>query len=124
MERTDAPFAADRFAERHLGPRAEEIAAMLATIGYRDHPLYQGNKDKFLTDYLADKLADEARILDYLTPAIESAPGKVWLLIVVSKQDLWWPCRGEVKSHYTTGAWEASVSRLQQRRGAAAFRSG
>lgn len=37
----------------------------------------------------------------------------LWLLIVVTKQDLWWSRRHEVNQHYVSGDYEAEVQKLK-----------
>ena len=36
---------------------------------YKDHPLYNGNKDAFLTAYLAERRDDELAVLRRLVPS-------------------------------------------------------
>lgn len=65
----------------------------IATSSYKDHPLYKGNKDDFVTALVKRNRDDEAAILQRLTPHLTVSNGKVWLLTVVAKEDLWFPER-------------------------------
>ena len=77
--------------------------AVTAAGGYKLHELYRGNRDQFVTDFIARQRGDELRVLQFLQPALESAGAKVWLLVVVTKQDLWWPDRAAAEAFYTSG---------------------
>jgi hypothetical protein len=69
-------------------------------LGYKSHALYQGNKERFLEAFLAAKVEEERKVIELLRPALEDAPGKLWLLTVVTKQDLWWDRRQEASASY------------------------
>jgi hypothetical protein len=72
-------------------------------IRYQHHPLFATNKDDFLKRYTAECRADELAILKQLAPHLQVCRDKVWLLVVVAKQDLWGDKQGEVESHYRSG---------------------
>jgi hypothetical protein len=73
-------------------------------IGYKEHKLYKGDKPNFLSDLLVANRAEEIRLIEHLRPALESISGKLWVLVVVAKQDLWWPERTVVRSHHEDAA--------------------
>jgi hypothetical protein len=72
----------------------------LGQISYKAHRLYAGDKDEFLKAFLEERRADELAIVNQLAPHVRLHPGKLWLLTLVTKQDLWWSKRGEVEKHY------------------------
>lgn len=90
-------------------------------LGYQSHPLYKGNKDDFLASYTEAKRQDELTALDFILPALESAPGKLWLMTLASKQDLWWKDRAEAERFYTDGAWSERLTKLRTVRGGVRF---
>jgi len=77
---------------------------------YRQHALYEGNKDAFLTALLAAQRAEELAVLGRVLDAVRLAPGRLWLLTVVAKQDLWWPRHGEVERYYRDGPYQDAVA--------------
>jgi hypothetical protein len=89
---------------------------------YKDHPLYAGNKDDFLAAYTDHGRVDEAEILERLAPHLHTAPGKMWLLSVVTKEDLWFPSRAEVERHYSAGRYASAVASVVTAKGVQAFR--
>ncbi len=94
----------------------------MSGYGYRGHPLYEGNKERFVDAYRESKLADETKVLDLLHPALVTGRGRVWVLTVVLKEDLWWDRRHEVLSHYSAGRWAEAVRAIIAARGDVAFR--
>ncbi len=94
----------------------------LSGLGYKSHPLYAGNKERCLEAFRTAKLEDERKVLDYLRPALEDAPGKLWLLTVAVKQDLWWDRRPEAEATYLSGAWADALCEVGGKRGGKAFR--
>lgn len=89
---------------------------------YKLHRLYQGNKANFLTAYLDERRADEVAVLDRLAAGLAGCPGRVWLLSVVTKEDLWWPDRQRVEAAYRSGPFTAAVGQIVSRRGSSGFR--
>jgi hypothetical protein len=82
----------------------------IARGSYKDHPLYSGKKDKFVSALIDQQRAEELAILDRLIPVFGVVPVRFWLLSVVAKQDLWWPNRQEVENHYRTGEYQARLA--------------
>jgi hypothetical protein len=77
-------------------------------IPYKEHKIYQAlsrprTKAQFLKRYLEDRRADEAKVLRGLSEHVQKCPGKLWILNLVAKQDLWWPERNSVSDHYLHG---------------------
>jgi hypothetical protein len=84
-------------------------------ISYKQHVLFQGSKERFLVDFLAAGRKEELRVFEYLRPALESISGRLWILVVVTKEDLWWPDRANVRNHYegTDGPWQAILDAVR-----------
>src|SRR5262249_2026341 len=51
-----------------------------------------------------------------------TSPGKLWLMSIVAKEDLWWPDRQEVNRFYTSGAYCDRIAAVTATKGAANFR--
>ncbi len=94
----------------------------LGEVSYKDHRLYRGDKDEFLRAYLADRRAEELKLLRQLAPHVQANRGKLWLLTVVSKQDLWWDDHGAVESHYQQGEYWDEIQKIQSGQGRRQFR--
>lgn len=94
----------------------------LATPSYTNHELYVGSKSEFLTAYYADRRAEELGGLRQLVPHLENCPRRVWLLSLVTKQDLWGSRQGEVEAHYLRGEYAAEVERVRRALGDRSFR--
>lgn len=89
---------------------------------YKAHGLYTGNKDAFLAAYLRACRDDEVAVLNRVAAAVRSAPGKLWLLSVVAKEDLWWPDRQQAAAFYTAGEYAAAITGLTEAKGHQSFR--
>jgi hypothetical protein len=79
---------------------------------YKQHPLYEGNKDEFLNAYTADRRAEEIQVVRQLAPYLKTAAGRTWLLSVVAKEDLWYQDQSTVQQHYKDGEYGAEVRGL------------
>ncbi len=94
----------------------------IGALSYKRHTLYQGNKGQFLTAYTEACRRDEVNVLRQMIPYLRTAPGKVWLLSVVTKQDVWWPDCQSVEQFYSAGEYAAGVNELTTARGIEKFR--
>lgn len=89
--------------------------------GYKSHPLYKGKKDEFLVSYTATKREEELAALEFILPALETAPEKLWLMTLATKQDLWWKERATVEQFYTAGRWADHLAKVRAARGPRGF---
>lgn len=89
---------------------------------HRDHDLYRGNKDAFLTAYWASCRESELAVRTRVANALRVSPNKAWLLSVVAKEDLWWPERAQVTAFYHTGAYAEALDGIAAARGIRHFR--
>lgn len=79
----------------------------LGDISYKNHKLYIPEKglDAFVADYLAECLKAEEKILTTVCDAVRRCAEPIWLLTLVTKEDLWWDQRAEVDKHYSQGTY-------------------
>jgi hypothetical protein len=91
-------------------------------LSYKNHKLYKGDVDEFLSDYLAARREDEKAVLQRLEPFIKSCPDKCWVLSLVTKQDLWFGEQTAVESHYREGVYGKHLIQIQNAKGAQNFR--
>ncbi len=94
-----------------------------STPSYKNHQLFHGSKEDFLRDYFADRRADEIRVLKQLSPHLSVCAKKVWLLSIVTKQDLWGSQQGKAEEHYNRGDYGREIQDLAQKLGNRLFRS-
>jgi len=95
----------------------------LGLTSYKRHRLYKGEFAQFLEDYTADRRKDEQAVLDRLSPLLRACLEPVWLLTVVTKQDLWCDEQEPVERHYRGGRFAAEIDRIRQKLGSRNFRS-
>jgi hypothetical protein len=93
-----------------------------STPSYRNHRLYAGNKSSFFQAFLADRLEDELRILREIVPHLLVCNEKVWVLTIISKQDLWWNKQKEAEQHYLQGEYKTLLRSVAQKVGDWRFR--
>ncbi|MFY7953246.1 MAG: hypothetical protein ACOVT5_12130 [Armatimonadaceae bacterium] len=94
----------------------------LSGNGYKSHELYTGSKERFLEAYQTARRKDERKVIEFLRPALEDAPGKLWVFTVVTKQDLWWDRRQEADATYLSGTWADAIRQVETKRGGKHFR--
>jgi hypothetical protein len=82
------------------------------TGAYKEHELYKGDKEKFVDAFLADRRTEEIAILKDLAAVLKANPGRMWLLSVIAKQDLWYPKRAAAIKHYTEGDYAREVAAI------------
>ncbi len=68
------------------------------------------------------KRGEEIAALEKLGAALQSAPGKLWLVTLVLKQDLWWRHRKKMQAFYSTGRWAEILATVATARGGNRFR--
>jgi hypothetical protein len=91
-------------------------------LSYKQHRLYQNDKERFVEEYCAAQRAEELAVLRQLAPHMMTGDGKLWMLTLVAKQDLWWPKHIEVEKHYLEGEYSAEVQKVVGQRGGRQFR--
>jgi adenylate kinase family enzyme len=94
---------------------------------FKEHKLYRAWKDahpaneltieEFVKMYREAMREEEVQALEFIQPHLESARGRVWMLTVVAKQDLWWDKRREVQESYQRGPYEKIIGEIRQKRG-------
>jgi len=98
--------------------------ALGGEVSYKEHRLYKGDDNRFLLDFLADRRLEEQRVLERLLPHLRVANrNKLWMINLVTKQDLWWDRHSEVVRHYREGSYGQAISAVTQNLGGARFRS-
>jgi hypothetical protein len=93
-----------------------------ARQSYKHHSLFTGNKESFLERYLEACRQDELAVLKRIVGSLRTAPGKMWLLSVVAKEDLWTNDGKATKEFYTEGEYANAIAGVTATKGAINFR--
>jgi hypothetical protein len=91
-------------------------------LGYKGHKLYRGDKEQFVKEFCAERRAEELEVLRQLIPHVQTSRGKLWMLTLVTKQDLWWRDRTKAEEHYRDGEYSAEVQKVLSQKGLQQFR--
>ena len=85
----------------------------IGNFDYKNHKLYDAKQgdEAFLRAYLAECVKLEENILERLCNEIQKTHRPLWLLTLVTKQDLWWNDRDDVERYYTSGNYGAIMQR-------------
>jgi energy-coupling factor transporter ATP-binding protein EcfA2 len=93
-------------------------------IGFQDHQLYQlgMTERQFAAVYIQNRQIREVDALKAMEGYIKVAKSKkVLMLTLVTKQDLWWPIREQVKDHYQNGDYSQVIKNIQEKKGLDGF---
>jgi len=96
----------------------------IGDISYKNHRLFDAKKgfDQFVDDYLRDCLDQEDRVLKTICEAINLCDKPIWLLTLVTKQDLWFDQRDAVERHYSQDKYATIMKSCLGRKTEAIFR--
>lgn len=89
-------------------------------IPYNRHVVYQQGmtKEQFINAYQKDCYQKEIDVVKKLIPHLSIIPNKkVRMLTLVTKQDLWWSQREEVKDYYEQGEYANLIHEITQQTG-------
>jgi hypothetical protein len=92
-------------------------------IGYRDSQYYRpGMKEAdFVREYTASKRREELDALRELVPQLKIADGRLRMMTLVTKQDLWWKRRVAVDRYYREKEYGTLIEEVRAARGARHF---
>jgi GTPase SAR1 family protein len=93
-------------------------------ISYKQHKLYQRGmtSDQFVQEYTRYCQNRELEVLRKIEPHISIADQKKTVLItLVSKQDIWWDNREQVKQYYINGDYGKLVQEIFRKKGSVNF---
>jgi hypothetical protein len=79
-------------------------------------------QQQFMVEYLGKRRDHELKLLKELVPRIEDAKRKIWMVTLVTKQDLWWKDRVQMEQHYQQGEYDKYIQVIAQKRGERQFR--
>ena len=87
----------------------------IQSLSYTDTKYYEKSMDvnKFMIKYQEKRRNLELKMISDLVPQLQPIKGTVWMITLVTKQDLWWDIRGEVKKHYTEGDYNNYIEDIK-----------
>jgi hypothetical protein len=85
--------------------------------------MYQGNKETFTAELLEANRTDERSILEMLIPALKNSKDRLWILSVVTKEDLWFGGPDTMAKWLPEGELGERLADVTAIKGASAFRS-
>lgn len=91
--------------------------------GYRQHALGRPSVPAFLKALTQDARDRELETFRKLQPALAAAAAKVWAMVLVTKQDLWWSPTKDGLQHYREGESGELLARTAADRGPDRFKS-
>lgn len=95
-------------------------ASGLERARHRVHQAGQ-TEEEFRAAYFADNRAEELKALRELEPHLKATPGKVRIITLVTKQDLWWKNRQDVEDHYKNGEYSKILNEIERHKGKVNF---
>jgi hypothetical protein len=93
-------------------------------IEYQKDPIYQVGMDerKFTLAYIEQQREREISALQAMESYIKvSKNKKVLMLTLITKQDLWWHSRSQVKDYYQNGYYNQIINSIQLKKGTDGF---
>jgi len=86
---------------------------------YQQHKLYENgdSKEQFLQKFLHKNREHEIRLMKELSHRIKDAQEPVKMITLVTKQDLWWKEREQVKGFYTNGGYNDIIQNIYKKKG-------
>lgn len=95
----------------------------LGEISYKNHAIYKPKMRvaKFVEQFTRARRKQECAIVKELAPALLNNQQRIWLLNLVTKQDLWWRQRDEVTRFYSSGAYGKLLTGVEESPGGDGF---
>lgn len=93
-----------------------------SAVGSKLHPLYDDDKPAFVRRLVDQQRNDESAVFTQLCDALSHARQPVWMLLAVTKLDLWVGRRSEAERHYSGDTFAEPIRRVEATIGSANFR--
>lgn len=79
------------------------------------------SNEDFCEKYAILKRQREIELLDQVKNFVKISKGKIWMLTIVNKQDLWWNEREEVEKFYKQGNYQQHIQEIETQKGKELF---
>ncbi len=93
-------------------------------LSYKQHDLFEEGMETadFMKVFLSARRNIELEMLDKIINSLKtSSLSSFFMITLISKQDLWWSDRNEVKKYYTTGKYNDRIEILREMIGSEKF---
>lgn len=92
-------------------------------LSYKQHDLYEEGMDEtqFMEQFLPARRQVEIDMLDFLVAKLAPTARSFFMISLISKQDLWWNERDDVKTYYTSGDYNDRIVSLRDKLGGKNF---
>jgi len=92
-------------------------------LSYQETQYYQEDMsiEDFVQAYRQSSMQRELDVIERLTPRLCDAKADIWMITLVTKQDLWWDQRESVKQHYMEGEYNQFIEQIKHQRGSQNF---
>ncbi|MCH7479136.1 MAG: hypothetical protein IIA14_13685, partial [SAR324 cluster bacterium] len=100
----------------------------IGPLGTQGQPLTnklksEGREDRFLDEYVELKRDEELEVLKYIAPQLKArTKKKLWLLSVITKEDLWFDAYDLGWQHYSAGEYNDTIEGIRNAIGTRSFR--
>lgn len=93
------------------------------SLSYQETQYYKSGMSisDFMAAYTDAMRQRELDVIEKLVPRICDAKSNIWMITLVTKQDLWWNDRKTVEQHYMQGEYDKHIKEIQSVRGAQHF---
>jgi hypothetical protein len=95
----------------------------LAINSFKEHDVFTAgmNEQTFMSHYVQVRLKIEIEMLKKLFTGFSAVANPLWMVTLVTKQDLWWSKADEVRRHYEKGPYGKLVKKFLSSMGKASF---
>jgi len=82
---------------------------------YREHDVYKKGMTpaSFVDAYTKARRDVELELLETLLDGMSAVNHPIWMVTLITKQDLWWEQRSKVRDHYMTGDYGRKIENLR-----------
>ena len=90
---------------------------------FKLHKFYKAGMTaaSFMDEYTKERRGLELKLLDEIIAAAKFTPKPLWMLTVVTKQDLWWDRHDTVKDYYENGPYSERLAEIEKQVGKSRF---
>ncbi len=78
-------------------------------------------KEETMRAYTSLRREKKLDVLRYLKTRVQDAPGDIWMMTLIAKQDLWWDERNVVLNTYESGPYNQVIREIEEAKGLKSF---
>jgi energy-coupling factor transporter ATP-binding protein EcfA2 len=93
-----------------------QVIGVINVVCYGYHSLRTvppfASSTSFWEEYFLERRQQEIKIIQELTPYLKASPGKIRMLTLINKQDLWWNNQQTVEKYYQEGDYQKCLDEI------------